>query len=372
MVSRRATIRRLTAALVAVLAAVLVAACGSSSKSSSSTSTTSTKSLVSAARCSRNKAAPITFISPFGYDSAAGLMDVYIADHLGYFKDLCLNVTLNAAAQNGQQLVSAGTAQFTSIGSAADAILAKGNGANITVLATYGDHDPHVIYTQPKITNLKQLEGGTLGYHINITPAAVQMLVNAGVDPKKVKFISLTSFDPTVVTRGQIDGAIGFADNEPNELRAAHQKFNEFLPTQYGAQGTYTVMEVNTTWYQQHRAVAADFMRADLKAFQYCIINQSACVTYMTGLAASHGLGKAFPPAIQRLVWATDATYAHQNGGLPLGAESYSEWQPSVTQVQKYGKYAGGVKAVAPLTQTIDPTLVTSLYKGNTLIWPGT
>jgi putative hydroxymethylpyrimidine transport system substrate-binding protein len=358
---------------VALVTAGLLAACGSGKKSSSTTSAaTSSSSLVSAARCNRNKAAgTITFISPFGYDSAAGLMDVYMAQHLGYFKDLCLTVSLNASAQNGQQLVSSGRAQFTSIGSAADEILAKGNGANITAIATYGAHDPHVIYTQAKITSLKQLAGGTLGYHINITPAAVQMLVNAGVDPKTVHFISLTSFDPTVVTRGQLDGAIGFADNEPNELKAAHQKFNEFLPSQYGAKGTYTVMEVNTSWYQQHRAVAADFMRADLKAFQYCITNQSACVTYMTGLAASNGLGKAFPPAIQRLVWATDATNAQQNDGLPLGVESYSEWQPSVTLVQKYGHYAGGVKTVPSLQSAMDPSLVASLYHGNTLIWPG-
>jgi NitT/TauT family transport system substrate-binding protein len=370
VVSRRPRTGWPASALIALLTATLLAACGGSS---SQTTTTSAKStgLLSAASCNRNKAAgTITFISPFGYDSAAALMDVYMAEHLGYFQDLCLNVSLNVAP-DGQQLVSAGRAQFTSIGSAADDILAKGNGANITAIATYGDHDPHVIYTQSKITSLKQLQGGTLGYHINITPAAVQMLVTAGVDPQKVKFISLTSYDPTVVTRGQLDGAIGFADNEPNELKAAHQKFNEFLPSQYGAQGTYTVMEVNTTWYHQHRAVAADFMRADLKAFQYCITNQSACVSYMTGLAASHGLGKAFPPATQRLVWATDASYAQQNGGLPLGAESYSEWQPSLTLVKKYGHYAGGVKSLPPLSQTIDPSLVMSLYKGNTLIWPG-
>lgn len=373
-VRHRTRIRWLASAPVVLLAAGLLAACGSSSTTTSTPTTSSTHAtgLISQASCNRNKSAgTVTFISPFGYDSAAGLIDVYMAQHLGYFHDLCLNVALNGSAQNGQQLVSAGRAQFTSIGSAADDILAKGNGANITAVATYGNHDPHAIYTQSKITSLKQLEGGTLGYHINITPAAVQMLVDAGVDPKKVHFISLTSFDPTVVTRGQIDGAIGFADNEPNELKAAHQKFNEFLPAQYGAPGTYTVMEVNTSWLQQHRAVAADFMRADLKALHYCVTNQSACVSYMTGLAAANGLGKAFPPAIQRLVWGTDANYVQQNGGMPLGAESYSEWQPSVTLVKKYGSYAGGVKTVPALSETMDPTLVTSLYNGNTLIWPG-
>jgi NitT/TauT family transport system substrate-binding protein len=294
-------------------------------------------------------------------------MDVFMAQHLGYFKDLCLNVAINASAQNGQELVSAGRAQFTSIGSAADHLLAKANGANITAVATYGNQDPHVIYTQSKITSLKQLKGGTLGYHINVTPAADAMLVSAGVDPKTVKFISLTSFDPTVVTRGQIDGAIGYASNEPNELKLAGQKFNQFLPSQYGVGGTYTVMQANTTWLDQHRAVAADWMRADLKALRYCLTNQATCVSYMTGLAAQNGLAKAFSPALETKVWATESTYVLKNNGLPPGVQTYSAWQPSVTLVKTYS----GVKNVPPLQQVMDPALVASLYKGNTLIWPG-
>jgi ABC-type nitrate/sulfonate/bicarbonate transport system substrate-binding protein len=383
VVSRGTLTGWLAAAPVALLAAGLLAACGSSSSSSTSSASSSTASsastnatnssgassgAASSAQCDRNKAVgKITYISPFGYDAAAGLMDVFVAQHLGYFKDLCLDVSINASAQNGQQLVSSGRAQFTSIGSAADDLLAKANGANLTAISTDGAQDPHAIYTQAKITNLKQLEGGTLGYHINVTPAADAMLVAAGADPKKVKFISLTSFDPTVVTRGQIDGAIGFASNEPNELKLAHQKFNEFLPSQYGVGGTYTVMQVNTSWYNKNRAVAADWMRADLKALQYCITNQAVCVKYMTGLAAANGLGKAFPPDLESKVWATESTYVLKNNGLPPGVQTYSEWQPSVTLVTKYG----GAKNVPPLSQVLDPTLVASLYKGSTLIWPG-
>lgn len=379
MVSRGTLTRWLTAAAAALLSVGFLAACGSSSSSSASSSTASSNDTIATnssggssgaageAQCNRNKAVgKITYISPFGYDAAAGLMDVFVAEHLGYFKDLCLDVSINASAQNGQQLVSSGRAQFTSIGSAADDLLAKANGANITAIATDGAQDPHAIYTQAKITSLKQLEGGTLGYHINVTPAADAMLVAAGADPKKVRFLSLTSYDPTVVTRGQIDGAIGYASNEPNELKLAHQKFNEFLPAQYGVGGTYTVMQVNTSWYNKNRAVAADWMRADLKALQYCITNQAVCVKYMTGLAAANGLGKAFPPDLETKVWATESSYVLKNNGLPPGVQTYGEWQPSVTLVTKYG----GAKHVPPLQQVMDPTLVASLYKGSVLIWP--
>src|SRR5262249_56976500 len=112
---------------------------------------------------------------------------------------------------------------------------------------TYGDPDPPAIYGQQKIKPLKDRGGGTLGYHINVTPAAVAMLDKAGVDVSKVKMILLTSFDPTVVTRGQIDAAVGFASNEPLQLKAAGTPVNEFTPQQVGIQGTYGVVQVKET-----------------------------------------------------------------------------------------------------------------------------
>ena len=40
---------------------------------------------ISAAACARNKAAgPLTFVSPFGYDASAGILDVFSAQSLGY------------------------------------------------------------------------------------------------------------------------------------------------------------------------------------------------------------------------------------------------------------------------------------------------
>jgi ABC-type nitrate/sulfonate/bicarbonate transport system substrate-binding protein len=352
-----------------ILAAGLLAGCGGSGSSADRSATGERRSsLVSTTRCNRNRGAgTIFYISPFGYDAAAGLMDVFIAEHLGYFKDLCLDVSINGSTENGQELVSSGRAQFTSIGSAADDLLARANGANITAVATDGDQDPHVIYTQARITSLKQLNGGTVGYHINVTPAAKAMLKAAGANPSKIKFISLTSYDPTVVTRGQLDGAIGYASNEPNELKLAGQKFNEFLPSQYGVKGTYAVMQVNTTWLAQHRAVAADFMRADLRALRYCIADKMACVRYMVDLAAANGLGKAFPLLLEEKVWDTESTYVSNNQGRPPGVETYGEWQLSLALVKRFWR----VKDVPPLQAVLDPSLVRSLYRGNALIWPG-
>ena len=99
-----------------------------------------------------------------------------MAEHLGYFKAMCLKVSFNATSFTAEQLVSSGRGTVTAIGSAADHILAAAAGANLIAVATMGNTDPHAIYAQPKIKTLKDLEGGTLGYHINVTPAAVSRM----------------------------------------------------------------------------------------------------------------------------------------------------------------------------------------------------
>lgn len=352
------------------------AGCGSSTAASSSSiagKSRSNGSLIPAQSCRRNLAAgPITFVSPFGYDASAGIMDVFMAQRLGYFKDLCLKVSINAASFAGEELASSGRAQVTGIGSAADAILTAAGGANVTGVATYGDTDPHVILTNVKIKRLKELDGGTLGYHTNITPGALQMLEDAGADISTIRFIKLTSYDPTLVPRGQLDGLIGYASNEGTALKATGLPFNAFYPAQFGVRGTYNVMQFNATWLHQHTAVAADFMRADLKALAYCLANKASCVEYVAAQAAANHQAAGFPLRQERAVWRIESQFV-QSAPRPLGSETVSEWAPEYALVGKFGHLAGLTSddKLPPLASMLDPSLVAALYRGNTLIWPG-
>ena len=364
----------LVALVVGGFAALGSTAFGGSTAGSGATAAGATKALISPARCKRNQAAgTINYISPFGYQAAATIMDVFMAEKLGYFKAMCLKVAFNASSFTAEQLVSSGRGQVTAIGSAADHILARAAGANVTAVATMGDTDPHAIYAQPKIKSLKDFEGGTLGYHINVTPAVVAMLDKAGADVSKVKMILLTSYDPTVVTRGQIDGAVGFASNEPLQLKAANMPFNEFTPKQYGIKGTYSIMQFNTTFYRKHRAAVADFMRADLKALDFCIKHKVQCVKYVSHLAAAANQGAAFPYARQLATWNFESQYVTNTKIGGYGVQTLAEWQTEYQEVLKYGKLAGLTESnkVPPLASVMDTKLVASLYNGKKLIWPG-
>lgn len=332
-------------------------------------------SLISRARCNRNAAVgTINFISPFGYDASAGIIDAFMADKLGYFKALCLTVAFNASSFTSEQLVSSGQGQVTGIASAADALLSAASGANLTTVATYGNTDPHVIYTRAGVTSLKQLDGGTLGYHTNMTPAAVAMLTKAGANVSSLKLISLPGYDPTVVTRGQVDGAVGFASNEPLQLKAAGQQFNQFLPRQFGVKGTYNVMQFNTDFLHAHRQVVADFMRADLKALQYCLNYPVVCVKYIASLAAAANQGQAFPYDRELATWRWELQYIQRDHIGGHGVQTVAEWRPEYQEVVKYGSLCGltSSETVPPIKKVMDPSLVAGLYNGTKLIWPGT
>jgi NitT/TauT family transport system substrate-binding protein len=366
--------RRTRLALAALAALAVTAGATAVGTTAYGSPAVRTSALISKARCQRNAAVgTINFISPFGYDASAGIIDAFMADKLGYFKDLCLTVAFNASSFTSEELVSSGQGQVTGIGSAADALLSAASGANLTTVATYGNTDPHVIYAQPTITNLKQLDGGTLGYHTNMSPAIVATLVKAGADVSSIHLISLTSYDPTVVTRGQIDAASGFASNEPLQLKALGMKFNEFLPAQFGVKGTYNVMQFNTDFLKAHRAVVADFMRADLKALGYCLAHKVMCVKYMADLATTNNQGQAFPYARELATWDWESKYITNDHIGGHGAQTVAEWKPEWQEVKKYGTLCGltASDVVPPIQKVMDPTLVAGLYKGTNLIWPG-
>lgn len=356
---------RAAATLTCVLAAALtLAGCATQPASGGSTPA---DAAVDADTCKRNQdAGTITYISGYGYSASAGQLDVFLADELGYFDDLCLDVEINASGANGQQLVASGQAQFTALGSASDVMLAAANSKNLTAVATYGTTSPFSIFGNERLESLKDLEGGSLGYFINLTPIASAMLDNAGVDVSKVELVKMTNYDPTVVVRGQVDAIVGYASNQPQSLKAMGEPFSEFLPADLGVEGTYNVMEANSKFLAEHREVAADFMRATLRALQFCLDDADECIDILAKLAEDGGQGAAFPREQLARTWAVESEWVRTSAGGNPGVQTEAMWEPEYELVLKYGD----VKKLPEIADMMDVDLVAGLYDGDTLVWP--
>jgi ABC-type nitrate/sulfonate/bicarbonate transport system substrate-binding protein len=360
---RRAAVKGCAAAAVVMIAA----ACASSSSGGSPSQDGSSTGLISSSRCAANKAAgTITYVSPFGFDASAGIIDVFAAQKLGYFKDLCLDVNFVTNSQNSTALVSAGKAQVTNVGSAADYLTAVGNGANIRAVATYGNTSNYCVVTRKTITSLPQLAGKTLGYHFVMPAPVLAMLSAAGVDRSNVHLVNTTNYNPNQVVQGKIDGVTCYQSNEPLTLRAEHAQFNEFTPAQFGVTGTFNVQFFNKSFLAAHYAAAKDWMRASLHAFYYCAAHQAACVNIEGEYARQ--AGAEFVTGHARQVWALESALArnHTLPGKGVGVQSVAEFQPEARELVRFGL----MKSLPPLASVQDTTMVASLYHGKTLIWP--
>lgn len=351
-----------------MVAATVLAAAGCSSSSSSTTASSSGSSgLLSSSQCAANKAAgTITYVSPFGFDASAGIVDVFAAQKLGYFQDMCLTTRFITNSEDSTALVSAGTATTTNVGSAADFLVAAASGSDITAVATYGDTSDYCIITKKSITSLPGLAGNTLGYHFVQEAPDLEMLVAAGANLNKIKMVNTSDYDPNQVVQGKLDAVDCYQSNEPLTLRSEGAQFNEFTPQQFGVSGTYNVEFFNTKFLKAHYSAAQDWMRADLHAFAYCELHKSTCVN-IEGQYAKQA-GAEFLTSHEDQVWDLESQLSanHTLAGAGIGVESYAEWQPESNEVVKFHL----VKAAPSLATYENVTMVASLYNGKNLIWP--
>jgi hypothetical protein len=320
----------------------------------------------SSKECLANRAAgTIVYASPFGYDASAGIIDVYAAIKLHYFSDLCLSVDFVdvPVTESAYALVSADTAQVSSEGSAADTMVAEANGANMVGIATYGDTSDYALLTRPSITKLTQLEGGLLAYHSVLPVALTEMLVKAGVRLSKLHMVNDDSYNPLLLTEGKFDALQAYQSNEPFTLKAAGKKFRMWTPAQFGVAGTFNVVVVNRKFLAEDKQAAADFLRAEFHAFNYCTRSVVTCVGFL-----AKAQGPSFLVAHGEEEWRYESSLAldHRLPGQGVGVESTAEWAPEASAVLRYDL----VKAAPRLSRAANTTIAASLYLGSTLIWP--
>jgi len=355
---------RATAVVTCATSVALAAATGSSGAAGARSTATPA---ISKTRCAQNRAAgTVTYVSPFGYGPIPGILEIFVAKSLGYFSSECLNVAIVANSYTSNQLVSAGTATFTSEGSAADALVTIAGGANMVALATLADTSSYVLLTKPSITNLKQLEGKKLAVHAPMPVMLSEMLAKAHVNAAKVTIINDQTYDPMLLASGTYDALQAYQENEPLTLKAANVKIREWTPAQFGINGTFNTVVANGTFVKKHPTATADFLRAELHAINYCEGHVARCVAIEA--AAATATGAAFNTAHATAEWNLSVSLMkhHSLAGKGIGVESAAEWQPEATALRTFKVVA----SVPALNKAENTTIVSSLYDGTHLIWP--
>ena len=360
-------IRRLRAGLVAGVVTI-VAGVGGLATMGSASASQSRPASVSKATCATDRAAgTITFVSPFSFDASAGILDVFAAQSLGYFKTECLTVHFVTSTYVPNELVSSGAGTITGEGSAADAMLAIAGGSKFIGISTFAAVSDYAILTRPSITKLTQLAGQTLAYHTVLPVVLTEMLKAAKVDLAKVQQVNDTSYDPTLLMTGHFQALQAYQSNEPITLRAAGDKFNEFLPKTFGVSGTFNVQVANTKFAKAHPSAVANFLRAEFHAYAYCDTHVAACINIEAGYAKTAGVPYDKVHATAEWKFETGLVTKSSLPGKGVGVQSAAEWARERTALIQ-----NGLAKAAQLPASLEDTSVArSLYKNGKLIWPG-
>ena len=327
---------------------------------------TPTKPLVSSSRCAANRAAgTITYLTGFGWQASVGILDPIAADAQGLYSEMCLRVDLrpgNGDPTSSSQLVTAGRATITELGSPSDAITAAAAGIPVDAVATYGNTTASTLLTMPSITNLRQLDGKTVGYKGAMPPIITAMLEKAGVNIRSLKEVSV-GYDPTILPRGQVQALTAYKSNEPIELKDDGYKVHEWDPGTFGLNGAFNVFDVNRAWAVAHPGALEDFLRATFEAYSYCLSHASTCVDD----AAHYQTGYLVGQNIQR--WHVESGEVNSTllAGHGVGYEDQAQWEPEYKLLLADHLISHPVN----LASIINATYVDAIYHGRSLIWPG-
>ncbi|AGL17348.1 ABC transporter substrate-binding protein [Actinoplanes sp. N902-109] len=364
---RRAVAMRRAALAVAASTAALLAttACGSDDDGPA-TPAAPAGSAISADRCARNKAAgPITYLSGYQWQASASILEYAAAAKLGYFTSLCLDVKLQPGtgdtAQN-TKLLAAGKVTVSPV-SQQDVLTANANGIKVQGISSYSNVGLEILMTMPDVTDLKQLDGSTLGQKGAMPVGVRAMLVKAGADVGSIKQV-VVGYDPSVLPRGQVTSLTGFISNEPNQLKAQGKEVKVWRPYDYQVPGSLGAMAVNPDFAAKNPAAVEDVLRAQLHAFEYCETHADECVK-----AAADLTGAGYDEKQNTTVWQTEDKVIRDSvkAGTPLGTIDTA----NVTAlVQLLNTYTGTTIDAAAATAEFAPQYLRNIYDGDKLIWP--
>ncbi len=347
--------------LGALSVVALVAACASHAHRAGP------RSGAAASRCTANRdAGTITYLTGYQFQASASILAPVAADGLGYFRDLCLTVALRPGTGDtgvNSRLVAAGTVQLSDVGSESDLLVARAHGVDVVGVATYGHVPADTLLTMPATTDLKQLEGHTLGQKGILPPSIDAMLVAAGVDVGRIKQVKV-GFDPSVLPRGQVQALTAYKSNEPLTLADRGTTVRQWDPERYGVVGSFGTVIANRTLLTQHPQAVQDFLRASLHAYAYCQDHVDQCVHF-----AAQRSSPGFDEKHNQAVWQRESALVASSAvpGKPLGvvdtARTAQEAQVLVS--------SGQLSAVPDLGPAFDAAPLAAIYDGSTLRWPG-
>lgn len=328
------------------------------------------------ARCEANRdAGTITYLSGFDFTASASIIDVQVAEAMGYYDELCLDVELRASfSVDNYPLIAANDAQFASGGSFSEIVdFAGANDAGFVALSVEGRTGIDALITKDgEVPTLDDIRGTKIGVKGAITPSVRAMLAQEGlILDVDYETVLLDGFDPMVhVAIPDIVGFPGYKSNEPGQLATNDVPFKLYDPSDYDIPGSFGVLYTNLTFLQEHPTAAQDFMRATMRGLADAIADPAAAVQIAVDNINANGNAVFVTPEGEAARWGVESELVASGvtAAAPLGLPLIEELLNEVTVYAQIGLFGGEVPFIDTL---VDVSVLEGIYDDDgTLIWP--
>lgn len=276
--------------LTLILIMSLLAACSNSTTNNPSTANTQNDdgSINWEQRIEANKAVgEITYMTGYYYAASPPDIQVVLAEQLGFFDELGLNVKiLPGLDADGMKFLATNNAQIASAGSPSIVLQAISNGAPIQGIATFGHVGTSalMVLASSDIEEPADLVGKMIGYHGALPANMLAMLTKNNVDIADVKTVNL-GYDLTSFINGDIDALTIYKSNEPYMMKNLGYDVRIIDPGQFGAETSFGVLAANQSFAEKNPESVSDFLRAVQKAHEYATQNPEESIKILAGLS---------------------------------------------------------------------------------------
>ena len=339
---------------------LLVAACGPGGSSASSPAATSTGSTAVSTASSGASHAPVALTVGLGFIPSVQFAPFYLADQAGYYADAGLTVTFQNKIDPdliplvGQGAIDIGLADGTS------AIPAASQGIPIRYVATIYGQFPSIVFSKASagITTPADLKGKKLGIPGRFGSSWIMLqalLGSANLKPDDLQIVEYPDFGQgAAVSKGAVDAATGFVNNEPVQLELAGTPVSILRVDQITPLPGNGLIVGARTLAAKHDALAA-FVAATLRAMAKVEANPEVGLDAAVKAVPEFAKSRETQAAI--LAATVDVWRGPVQEASGLGALDRDGWATSID-------YLGTLKLV-PNKVTVDDILDPSLLPAN-------
>lgn len=240
--------------------------------------------------------APLAHIRlPMGFIPSVQFAPFYVAVERGYFREAGIEVEFDYSFEtDGVKLVGAGELPFAIV-SGDQVVQARAQGAPLVYVMAWFQQYPIAVVARGSlgIASPADLKGRRVGLPGEFGATYVgwrALLLSAGLKPEDVTLDSIGFNQVAAFTAGQEDVVVGYANNEPIQLRAAGEEISTLHVADYAALASNGIV-TNEKTIAENPELVRGMVGAALKGLSDAIGDPDAayeiCKAYVEGLAAA-------------------------------------------------------------------------------------